>query len=410
LELYVTDPLAFTLVSADVNLTTSELEYRSQSDEVNDYIRDFNRRVDLDRTLWELYRDVSLFGFGGFEIIGNGQSLEQSTEILALKRIDPRYLFLQKNRYGRIETFFQRPLHAPYAISLNAPFGIPLAPQSIIYVHSLSPLTSYGQSLLQPLKARLEQRNQLIAATVKAHIDHSNAVHWLQYKADPELDEVKDEIDSQIQAINKATDAIDETGTRWLISGGTGEYAYRQLTAESLPDATKLIDKLTDDVIRAAGFHPSMLGQGEVSKTGEAARYTVNSIITRQRNLMSQIHHKLYSMLPFIETACPANSGEEIVVWMTPPDEETLKEQLESEAIRINNVGLQLRMGAISDRQAAQQLGLEEWRDKELLTQWRNTNDTNNSNDPNKVQQIRKGLDSLNSGKGPSNNPSGQRE
>jgi hypothetical protein len=116
-------------------------------------------------------------------------------------------------------------------------------------------------------------------------------------------------------------------------------------------------------------------------------------------------------MLPFIETACPANTGEEIVVWMTPPDEETLKTQLEAEAIRINNVGLQLRMGAISDRQAAQQLGLEEWSDKERLEEWRNNSggDTN-TNDPNQVQQVRAGLNSLNSGKRPSNNPSGERE
>lgn len=406
LELFVTDPLAFCLVSADTNLTSAELEYNSASDEVNEYVRDFNRRVDLDRSLWELYRDVSLYGFGGFEIIGNASTLQTSTEIIALRRIDPRYLFIQKNPLGRIEKFYQRPLNSPYAISLNTPFGIPLNPESIIYAHSLSPLTSYGQSILQPLKARLQQRNDLIAAAVQAHKNHASAVHWLQYTSHPDLDEVKEEIDSQIAAMNRATDSIDETGTRWLLSGGTGTYSHTMLAASQIPDSAPILKELTDDVIRAAGFHPSMLGQGD-AQDGESARYTVNNIITKQRNLMTQLHAKLYMLLPFVEPACPASNGQEIIVRMTPPDEQTFKEELEAEAIRINNVGLQLRMGAISDKKAAQLLGLDGWHDEELLDEWLSGPEEEPSNDPNEVQQTRAKLARRNDGKNPGNNPSG---
>jgi len=411
LELYVIDSLAFTLVQADTNLTVSEFEYQSKSDSVNDYLRDFHRRLDMERTAWELYRDVSLFGFAGFEIIGNAGNLDASTEILALRRIDPRYLFIQKNRYGRIERFYQRPLNATYAVALQAPYGVPLQPESIIYVHSLSPLTSYGQSLLQPLKARLEQLNELVGATVQAHIDHANAVHWLQYRSDSELEEVATEIDAQVTAMNKATDDIDETGTRWMLSGGTGEYNHKILAADQLPDAAPLIDRLTADIIRSAGFHPSILGMGETAKTGETSRYSVNSIITRQRNLMAQIHAKLYSILPFIESECPASSADEMIVTMREPDEQTAKEMLEAETIRVNNVGLKLRMGLISEDKAAMELGYEEFADKEQLDQWKNTNSGEvNPNDPNDTQQIRKSIDTLGKGKEPSNNPSGQRK
>lgn len=406
LDYYITDSLAKALVDADVNLTVSEFELQSEDDAVNEYLEDFHKRIDIDRVIWEIVRDVSLFGFATYEIIGNAPTLQTSTEVIAVKRIDPRYILIQKNRLGRIEFFRQRPQFSPIGTSLSPLLDIPLDPESVIYVQSLSPLTCYGQSILQSLKLRLGQRNELIDAAVAAHKNHANAVNWLKYLADPNREEVKQEIQEQIAAMKSATDAIDEEGSRWLLSGGSGTYEYTRLGVETLPDAAPLIQALTNEIIVAAGFHPSLF-TGE-PKSPEASRYTVNSIITRQRNVMSQISAKLYSILPFVESDCPADSGEDIAVQMLPPDETTLKERLEAEAIRINNVGLKVKMGVISLDAGARELGYEKWEDEDKGEQWADAGAGEvNPNDPNSVQQTRASIDSMNKGRSPSNNPSG---
>jgi hypothetical protein len=409
LQLYLTDPLAKAIVDADVNLTVSELLYESESDAVNEYLIEFNRKVGIDELLWTLCRDQSLFGFAGHEIVGNAAALQASTEIIGIRRIDPRYLFVQKNRLGRVEKYWQKPLTASYAIELQMPFGVALSPESILYVSTLSPLTTYGHSILQSLKARLEDRNRLITATVLAHEKFANAVDWVQYVADKEKDEVRDEIQEQVAALDEATSEVMENNVRFMVSGGTGTYHYTRIGAEELPDATDLLDKLTTDIILSAGFHPSVFGSADANT--EASRYTVNSIITRQRNLMAQLHQKLYSLLPFIDADCPVDDPNELVVNMQPPDETTMKEQLEAEAIRLNNVGLKMKMGAITEKKAAQELGYSEWADKELGDKWKNGNVGEvNDNDPNEVQQNRKAIDTMNDGKRPSNNPSGGKE
>lgn len=125
---------------------------------------------------------------------------------------------------------------------------------------------------------------------------------------------------------------------------------------------------------------------------------------------MSMLHAKLYSILPFVESDCPAESADDIQVQMTAPDETTLDERYAAEAKLINNVGLKLRMGVITKERAALELGYDEWADEEQFDTWIAPPQADpNSNDPNEVQQVRKGLDSLNAGKNRSNNSSGQK-
>lgn len=404
LDLYVTDSLSKAIVDADVNLTVSPFEFQSDSDAVNDYLAEFHERLGMDAVVWELTRDVSLFGFCCAEIVGNASTLAASNKIIAIRRIDPRFVVLQKTKLGRILFFRQRP--SPLQINYQTftlPLDVQLEPETIIYVSSLSPLTSYGQSILQSLKVRIKQRNELIAATIKSHQTFSSPVIWLKYLADPEKsNELKDEVSEQLSALDRATKAIDENGTRWLFSGGIGEFASTILGPSEIPDSTSLLRDLTQEILSSAGFSPDLFGLGQGSKNIEGARYSINSIATRQNNIMSALHASLYSKLPFIEAACPANSAEEIKVAMQAPTAESVKEGLEAEAIRINNSSLKLKSGLISPQQFAKELGYKDIFAKELNANFANTKGEVNQNDPNSVQQIRASLD----GKG-GNNPAG---
>jgi hypothetical protein len=409
-RLYIEDSLSKAIVDADVNLTVSEFEFLSEDDATNEYLKDFAHRIDLERVAWEAYRDQSLYGFACGEIIGDGATLQTSTKILAVKRLDPRYIFIQKDKKGRIDHFIQRwNLITPSVGLLDNRFD----PQTIFYNHSLSPITSYGQSLLQSIKGRLQQRNDLIAALVKANIDHANVIHWLQYLGDKEREEVQAENDRQIAAMGKATKDIDENLTKWLLSAGIGGYHHEVIGGNNeLPDSSNLLRELTRDIISSAGFGPSIFGVTEgKSSDQEQSRYTTNSILTKQKLFMSQLHAKLFSILPFVESECPAQRADDIKVTMKPPTQQSIKEMLESEAIKINNIGLKLRMGAIGADQAARELNYFSWENEGMLEKFLqgNTDKGVNPNDPNQTQQVKASLNSLNSGKSPSNNPSGKK-
>lgn len=409
LKLYVTDSLAKAIIDAITNLTVSEFEFLCESDELNEYLQDFHHRVDMDRVAWESFRDIFLFGFCSPEIIGNGPHLFDSNKILAVKRLDERYIYISKNKLGRVTTIHQRFSVAPFTLSPSGVPDIQLDPQTIIHCHSLSPLSSsYGQPELEHLKERIKQRNELIDALVLGNKNHANAVNWIMYKANPEkIDENGDEIQAQLKSFDKATKTIDEKGIRWLISGGMGDYDYKRLDGGELPESANLLKELTRDIISSAGFGPAIFGVSEGKASDqEQARFTVNSIISRQRNLISQLHAKLYSILPFIEQDCPANSPDEIIVRMKPPTQQSLKEQLEAEAIKINNLSLLQKAGIIGGDQFAREMGYADVFDKELNDQFANALPMEtNPNDPNQQQQARQAV--LNDGRSPGNNPKG---
>ena len=116
---------------------------------------------------------------------------------------------------------------------------------------------------------------------------------------------------------------------------------------------------------------------------------------------------KLFDLLPFIESSCPAG---DFAVTMEPPTLETLKEREERLAMQINNQTLLLRSGAIEPQEAALNLGLLKWADEERLADFLDGPEPEvNPNDPNQTQQTRAAISSMNKGKSPSNNPSGQK-
>ena len=70
---------------------------------------------------------------------------------------------------------------------------------------------------------------------------------------------------------------------------------------------------------------------------------------------------------------------------------------------------MMLKMGAVNKEQAAMRLGLQYWGDDKQLDEYLNGGVGQvNQKDPNQLQAVRKSIDTLGSGKEPSNNPSGQ--
>ena len=109
LSLYLSDDLAHAVIDADTELTSSPIECVSDDDALCDAVNEFNRRIDLDSITRQIIQDVNISGFALFEIVGNGSSLLDSTQILGLHRLDPRFLIIQKTKQGRFEFFRQRP-------------------------------------------------------------------------------------------------------------------------------------------------------------------------------------------------------------------------------------------------------------------------------------------------------------
>lgn len=416
LEMYVEDSLASAIVNATTDLIYSPLEFVSEKDEVNTWLAEWARKVDLDRLAYEVVRDVRLYGFSTSEIIGDGSDLYSSSEVIAIKRLDPRYIFLKRNLWGRLELVRQMPAFIMNASRINTVAGASLSPMltrdlepdTVVYCHSLSPFTSYGMSVLQPLRSRLRDRNRLIAAQVNAFEKHSNSVHWLRYRSDGEREEIQSEIDKQVLALKNCTTGVDKNGTRWIISGGTGEYEHELVGLNSVPDAAPLLQILTNDIINSAGFNPETFsGDGK----SETTKFSVDYIVTQQRAIMSQLHACLFARLPFIERDCPADSAEDIKVQFVAPDETTLKERLEAEAIKINNVSLKLKMGAIDLDCGAKELGYSQWANEELGRNFANSAQNEvNANDPNSVQRTRASIDAANNGRDGGNNPTGKKE
>lgn len=415
LTLYETDPLAKSLIDADTNLTISPVECVSESDELCEFINDFNERINLESVLWDIARDVGLYGFSAHEIVGNAPSLLDSNKILGLKRLDPRFLIVQKNQKGRFVVFLQRPGFGSQSFNQAFPAGLGLSfenrldPESILFVSSSSPRTTYGHPLLQSLKSRLTERNKLITATVNAARAHSNPVNFLSWITDLPVD--SSETVKQLSLIKKATEKIDKDQTRWLVAaGGQGsEYQSHTLGHNNVPDLTPLIDSLTQDIISSAGLSASALGYNlstkGVTSFDSSSRQTIANVITKQRRLVSQLNTKLYRLLPLIESDTPSG---EIVVKMQEPDLVSQKEKEEQNTIAINNAILKGKAGVLSGQGVATELGhkslADEKRFNDFISQQQGQE---NPNDPNAVQQKRAAI--LSKGKDPSNNPTGRK-
>lgn len=413
LRLYETDPLANSLIDADTNLVVSPVECVAESDELCEYVNDFNRRIDLESVLWDVSRDVALYGFSAHEVVGNGSTLLESTEIIGLKRLDPRFIVVQTDQRGRRVVYLQRPGFGSQSFNSTFPAGLGLSlenrldPISILYVASSSPRTTYGHPLLQSVKDRLTERNTLISAAVQAARAHANPVNMISWITDMQID--SDETKKQLQLIKKATEKIDKDQSRWLVAaGGQGsEYQSSVMGHNSVPDLTPLIDSLTQDIIAATGLSASALGFTLSSKGAtefdSSSRQTISNIVVKQRRLVSQLNTKLYRLLPLIESETPSG---EIIVKMQEPDLVSMKEKNESNTITINNAILKARAGIISGQGVATELGhrdlADEQRFKDFIQQ---DQGEPNPNDPNDVQQQRSAI--LGKGKNPGPNPTG---
>jgi hypothetical protein len=418
LEFYVTDSLAKALVDATTDIVVSPIQANTESDELDTYVANFNNEIAIDSVVWELVRDSLLFGFGLGEIVGNGKTLLDSTKIVGVKRIDPRFILIQKSNdgTGRFQFFRQRPGIASMGFSpltfenrssLPWSFDNELDPNTCIYIPNISPFSSFGHSLLQSLKARLKQRNHLIDAMVMAARNHANPIIHLHYQVDAEMPEDKSEVDKQRRSLREQVKLIDK-GSRWLISAGRGTYKAEAIGFPSIPDYSNLLSALTTEIIVAAGLNPSSLGfvaakGGAVTSYESSNEQALNALRTKQRNVVGRLSKKLYPLLSLIDSDCPAG---EIKIRMEELTMESAKEKMESQSIAISNSAMLGKLGIISGQTAARELGYDEIADEEKWDAMTAPQlGTQNQDDPNASQQSRATINNAQPNKG--NNPSG---
>lgn len=288
-------------------------------------------------------------------------------------------------------------------------FDRPLDPQSIIFVQNWSPLTSYGHSLLQSCKARLTQRNELINAAVMAAKNHANPICMLMHELPAEM-VVDDKLTrNERRSLKEQAKLVDNGQSRWVVGVGHGKYTIATVGHTALPNSTDLLDRLTQDIITSCGLSPSSmgmhLGSGKgVTTFNSSNQMTINTIVTKQRNLIQQLQLKLYSILPLIETATPPG---EICIKMQEPTAESVKEKYEAESIKIDNAIMLGKAGVISGETAAHELGYDELEDND---KWQKMTEPQlapeNPNDPNTQQQKRAAITNA---KKPGNNPAGSK-
>lgn len=404
LALYTQDALAYAVIQSSVYLTTSPVTVVADSGDLRQYVESFNRRIDIERVVYRLALDSDLYGFGLSEIVGDGPTLASSRRVLGLNRIDPRSIIIQPDERGRFRFFRQRPF-AGQAIGSLPAYDVPIDPAAVVFVSSDSPLTIYGQSLLQASYCRFAERNRLIDAAIASGENYANAIVLWFYQSDRDLPEDNPEIQTKRSALKRAIRYARENNSADIFGAGTGQFDGKVIGPQSVPDITKQIDLITADIIIAAGLSPATLGfnfGSGVTTSAASSRQTINNICVKQNRIIAALS-KLYGLLPFIETECPAG---EFVCRMEPPTLESLKENSERMTIDINNAHLLLRSGAISPQDAASMLGFVRWNNEDRLAEYLTTPEQQN-NDPNETQAARTRIDSLNARKVPSNNPAG---
>lgn len=414
LSLYLNDSLAHACVMSSVFLTTSAVEVTTDSQDLKQYIEDFNRRIEIERVIYKLALDCEIFGFALAEIVGDGSGLMDSSRIIGVQRIDPRSILIVKDNRGRFKFFRQRPIVGSHGIPVDPGSSFPtfdtlLDPDSIIFVSNDSPLTVYGQSILKAPEERFKQRRELIESIVKAAKKFANPIILWSYHSDKALPESSDEIVKKRASLKDAIVKLRNGDSDDIFAAGTGEFTGTIIGPASLPDLQKQCDLLTADIVISCGLSPSTMGYNlgtGVTTSDASGRITVNNITVKQQRIISALKAKLWDLLPYIESECPDGS---FVCNMASPTLETMTEREQTMTIKINNALLLLKSGGYSAQDAASYLGLLEWADEQKLSEYLTVPEpTRNQDDPNQTQQDAK-VNQLNDGKEPSNNPSGKK-
>lgn len=388
LELYLEDDLASSIIDAIARLVVSEIKCKSENDELAAYVDEFNERIALENHLFEIVRDSLMYGFCCCEVVGNKSSLLSSTEILGLRRHDPRFLVVSLDKHGNQVWWRQRP---GFGSTFFSPvFEVKLDPATLVVIRNSSPFTSYGHSILQPIRVALTQRKELLAAAAQAAKSHANPFIHSSYRSDKEAHETKQEVIAHRVTLQNECEKAQENKSMFLITAGRGEYKFDQIAVGNLPDVTDLIEYLTSSIITSVGLNPSSLGwsfgSAAVSSFEASDRLLINNIITRQRAIMTQLKEKLYDLLPLIENVPKGD----IKVVLEPPTLESSKTRNESESILINNIERLWRNGMISGDEGARKYGKEKIFSQELYTKMLNNEQEEENKDPNSNQALQK--------------------
>jgi hypothetical protein len=373
-------------VDSLVRLTVSDITTRSEDEDLDRKVLEFNRRIGLKRILNNMV--AQLFGYGAAyaEIVFD--AWPDPSDILGIHCVDSRSMRIDLYPTGEVRSFIQLPATVGVLTQHHGPIYVP--PDTMLYL-SNSPLgdSPYGHSALQAIVAELKSSQAIELAMVKAAIKAVTGQDVLTYQAaeGETQDEAQDAMDAMIEQYNKA-----EPGDP-LFAAAMGDWK-RQTPGQTNPTKMSVEwETVVGAAISGCGLTPDAMGIGVGASLHEAAEQRIvllSMIQTVQEQICEQLNTKLYRVLADVW------NSPEIYVQMAAPILLSEKERAEKETISLNNIGLKAKMGFVNGQMAAQEAGYDQLADEDRFDQWLdgspNPETAVNPNDPNQQQQTSKAL------------------
>jgi len=404
--MYIENDLAHTIVNTYVDLVVSPFEVVDpESDEIAEKTYQFMERVNLEHKVREWARDICTYGFGVQEIQTDSADFI-SGEMIDLIRLNSENIFIDRRTPdGELRWFLQK---AGFAVVGNiGPYTRQLDPTTCLYVAWDPIISSYGVSRLEPIKERLEQRDNLLDASVEAADKFADPLWHLTNNIPDKMNMDQDDVDASLDLMDKATDKV-EAGSNWLITAGVGEYQATPLGPTSLPNGVPLLSHLEAACFNAAGLNPGAFMPTGGTANQIAQTQCLNNLKSLQRAIQAELNDKLFRLLPFLEDF-PDVGENGIRVTMREPQiqEQHLIEQMRT--TKINNELLLGKSGLKSENEVAKAAADKSTPDDpERYKEYMEGPDVQaNPNDPNIPQAERKRIKIMGEGKDPGNNPLG---
>ena len=381
---YLTHWLARRIVNSLVRLTLSDITTRSENDDLDRRILEFNRSIQLKRCLAAMLAQYFCYGAAYAEIVTDSPT--DPSDVLGLHVVDSRSMRVDLDPYGRVRAFVQLPQTLGVVTNGNQPIRV--EPTTMIHLVR-DPLgdSIYGQSALQAIEDELQQSKHLERAMTKSAIRSVTGQDLFTYMASEgeSQDEAQEALDGLVSQYDNA-----EPGDP-LFAAGQGEWQRLSPSTLKPPQMRSEYEALIAAGISGADLTPAALGLNVGQSMHEAAEQRIvllSMIESVQSQLTEQLNSKLYRSFSDI------HNTPEIYVEMKTPTLMSEKEKAETETIKLNNSGLKAKMGVINGQTLSQELGYDQLDDEDLFTEWLESGQTlaeqRNPDDPNVSQQDQK--------------------
>jgi len=390
--------LARRVIETLVRLTLSEIKTNSEDEDLDLRVRIKLRELGIMGILEKMLRHFFTWGDAYAEIVV-APNWDEPTDVTRLFVPESPSMRVDLQPWGSPRRFVQLPQF------LSAFYGsaqpIELEPSSILFL-SRNQLGDqiYGASVLKPILKELNSSSYLESAMVKAGIHSVTGKRHHHYQAaeGENQDEIEEAVNQRVDAYNNS-----EPGAP-TFSGGAGEWKNEDAANYPVP-MTKELEQVITMAIAGSGLTPAAVGVPfgqSMHEAGEQRVFLMGAIKSIQSQIVEQLNSKVMRVLSDIW-----NVPGEIYLEMAEPILMNEKEREELTTIRINNAGIQEKMGFLTGPQAAQYLGYDDLADEDQNQTWleggMTLEEQRNPNDPNETQQDTKNISQNSRGEEPNN-------